>query len=335
MFYWDLNHSAGTGSIGAQTAIGFMPDSTTLVTASEDEQLRFWDVNSLRVKSMVQLKHDESPLAYFTLGTPAGVAADGGSFLSIDRGQLRMWDTKTGSLKWSSQSQADAAVFAENSKTVATYGRAGHIDFWDVQTGKRQFDPIQVNAIINSAALSRDLRMVATAGETQGVTRGTTYISGRSDVRIFSLETGRQLRKLTSLDGPASAIAFTPDGKSIALCSTFNGVTLWSVATGKKLASLRGPVRGRHGGTFTGDIGVHDFAFSPDGSILAGAAHRSVYLWDIKTRRYMRHTKLINTPNTIGDFDVGEVRFSPDGSLLAISEFNGRSVTLERTDLSS
>jgi WD40 repeat protein len=74
------------------------------------------------------------------------------------------------------------------------------------------------------------------------------------------------------------AVAYTPDGKTLASGSGYDGpdeIKLWDVATGKELATLKG----RPGA----DV-VCTVAFSPDGKTLAsGGWDGAVMLWNMKT----------------------------------------------------
>jgi WD40 repeat protein len=122
---------------------------------------------------------------------------------------------------------------------------------------------------------------------------------GRSD--------GPWLGMLSGHEGAVCCMAFSPDGKTLAVGSgletranTFGEVKLWEVATGQPRGTLRGD--GKR---------VRALAFAPDGRALAAADEAgTVRVWDLERAR----ERLALKGHGSG---AGGVAFTPDGKLLA------------------
>jgi WD40 repeat protein len=82
-----------------------------------------------------------------------------------------------------------------------------------------------------------------------------------------------------ALAAAVTAVAFSPDGHTLASGSERFVIKLWDVATGAELRSFPSSM-------------VNSLAFSPDGNTLASGAQEvlaNVQLWDVATGK-VRHT---------------------------------------------
>ena len=90
-------------------------------------------------------------------------------------------------------------------------------------------------------------------------------------VRLIDLERKQDRAVLKSHKGIASAVAFRPDGSTVATGSWDQTVRLWDAATGRERAVFQWPI-GK----------VFSLAYSPDGLRLAAGGDRgAVVIWDV------------------------------------------------------
>jgi len=146
---------------------------------------------------------------------------------------------------------------------------------------------------VNSVTFSPDGQLLASG-------------SGNSTIKLWDMETMKELRILKGHSADIRSVAFSPDGQILASGSNDNTIKLWDVHNWKELRTLEEHSKA-----------VNSVAFSPDGRILAsGSDDKTIKLWDV-------HFKLWNVFNgqknrTLGDSNpVKSIAFSPDGHTLA------------------
>jgi WD40 repeat protein len=158
-------------------------------------------------------------------------------------------------------------AFAPDGKLLASCGGDKTARLWEVATGK------ELRRIPQSAQSARSVAF-APDGKTSEVAwsdYGQHWEDGRGGVGLFEVATGRALRRLGNPTRPLEAVAFAPDGKTVAAVGGHDStVHLWDVATGRE---RRGP-DGHQG--FVGSI-----AFAADGRrVVTSGGDETVRLWD-------------------------------------------------------
>jgi dipeptidyl aminopeptidase/acylaminoacyl peptidase len=151
-------------------------------------------------------------------------------------------------------------------------------------------------------------------------------------IQLWDVATGKELRRWPVPYSSIEALAFSPDGRSLAAGSDDQTVRVWEVGTGKQRYCLRGHQRG-----------VLSVAFSPDGKTLAsGSQDQTIALWDTSTGRRIRHLHghehpvcalVFSTGLEMGRFQAAgaapySLAFSRDGKTLAVIPSDSRGVYL-------
>jgi len=134
-----------------------------------------------------------------------------------------------------------------------------------------------------------------------------TLASGSEDntIKLWNLETGKEIRTLKGHSNFVLSVSFSPDGKTLASGSEDNTIKLWNLETGKEIRTLNG-----HSNS------VYSVSFSPDGKTLAsGSEDNTIKLWNLETGKEIR--TLNGHSNS-----VYSVSFSPDGKTLASGSYD-------------
>jgi len=199
----------------------------------------------------------------------------------------------------------DLLVTGDGGRVIAAGNLYGEIRAWD-SAARRWFKPgVGHQGAVDAMALSPDGRILATGGGWMTETADST-VDGK--VRLWDLRSRRPLteRALFSSDTPVTALAFSPDGTTLA-AGIGRTVRLWNVADRRPLGpAIEAPTSV-----------VEKLAFAPDNRTLAIGAGRATLLWDVRERRQ------IGAPLTGHTGKVTALAFSSDVGTLATGGDDG------------
>jgi WD40 repeat protein len=105
-------------------------------------------------------------------------------------------------------------------------------------------------------------------------------VSGSQDktAKVWSISDAKVTAEFKGHTDIVDAVAFSPDGKTVASGSADKSVKLWNPKDGKEIKSL---------GVHTGS--VYAVAFSPDGKVLASAsADKTAKIWDVVGQKELK-----------------------------------------------
>ncbi len=324
------------------------PDDRSLVTASDSGELVWWDLQSGRKTRTVEIRTGYHAVALSEDGLTAAVGIDEGiQLVDVRTGDVvtafagfagspnsllfsrdgktvvsanldgtvtlwdvgSVWDLGSAAPRETLRGHSNAvvqSVFSSNGETLYTVSGDGTVIAWDF-TDKRGFKrPFTFTHDRNfdesydahPGELSPDGRLIAVGLKEQGI------------ALLDATDLTPEGAPLLATGGEVKALAFSPDGRTLAAVTGLGALTVWDVRS----RSLRHePMSASSGFPLVG------VAFSPDGTTLATNGIAGMELWDAATGV------------DLGGFsDVGyggsDVAFSADGARVAFAVGYGASV---------
>ena len=275
------------GFPAVMTALAFSPDSRTLATgtAFPDGGIKLWDVRTAQMRRVLNAGNRPGPLSTAPINPQLkqhgicslAYSADGKALAALDGGDLVLWDVATGKTLW--------------------------------QTGDRKAEQTNI-------AYAPDGKTLVSAAPTTGVSpRDSTHsyytvIGGQA--QLLDAKTGHVLQGYaTAPHAPTAGIAFSPDGKTLAMIAVAyerNGLS--SGSTLKAVDVQTGRVLWSQNANFVISDGV---AYTPDGqSIVTEDCDERVICWNARTGRRVFQ---LPAPASPGPCSAGGMAFSRDGRL--------------------
>ncbi len=324
------------GSYYQSPGFALMPDGRSVVIATDEDELVWWDIRSGTPTRRLRIGTGQHALA---LSPDAGTVAVG-----IDRG-IQLVDTRSGAVRAAAGALDGAPswlLFSPDGETVVSTSLDGTVALWDAESATRRETLHGHSGAVQQPVFSPNGRTLYTVshdgtaiawdlGGDRGIGRRFTFTHDRAangydghpgsfspDGRLLALglnKRGIRLWDATDLApvgpplletaGEVFSLAFAPDGRTLAAVTVEGQATLWDV---ESRSLLRGP--------FTVGLGaVQGVSFSADGKTLATAGPSGVDLWKVTTGEPLDTIAL--------GVGVGDVAFGPTGSTLGFVHERG------------
>jgi len=251
-------------------SLTFSPDGTILAAVGGSPgrfgEVQFWDAGNYTLRNAIRSTYDT---LYGGAFTPDGQRF---AFGCADN-SARVVEVKDGRETLKIDHHADwvfNTAFSIDGKNLITLGRDGSIKLTESATGSFIDDIGKNYGELKVLARHPRENSVAIGGD-EKVPR--LYKVFRTQARDMNYTDFNLLKAFEVQPGPISAIAFGPDGATLAVGGSGGEARLYNVADGARKATLKGHV----GGIFA-------IAFSPDGAKVAtGGFDGNVRIFDAAT----------------------------------------------------
>ena len=290
--YWTSQQpSTLMGHRGDVNTVVVSPDGKTIISGSDDQTIRIWDLNSQKLlrtlkghtdwvydiaisadsQTLVSGSKDKTLRLWQLSGqhrtltghtsyinsvaiSPDATKIASGSYDKT----VKLWNLSTGqvdTLKGHTREVLAVAISADGKKIVS-----GSVDrtliIWNLKTLKAQNTLVGHTSDVNAIALSSNNQQLVS-------------VSDDRTIKLWNLNTGREIRTLTGHLADINAVDFSPDNQHIATGSDDKTVKIWDLSTGEDIYTFKG----HQGAVFAVD-------YSPDGQTLVSAsADKTIRKW--------------------------------------------------------
>ncbi|HEX5397846.1 MAG TPA: protein kinase [Verrucomicrobiae bacterium] len=289
---------------GEVHSLAASPDGRWLAVGAQHEGgVSVWDLQSRQEVAHLATNEDETCAAFSP--TQPLLAFTGSEIPASGAPQpiLRLWNTAARQMvaELPLDESCEGLAFSKDGRTLVTSTQHGHITLWRMPEGTKLASyPSEQDFVVGTGfAANADLSLAA------------YWSSGASigaRIHVVDLRTGKTLWTEVAGKEFITALAFSPDGKTLASAAGFgeSDIRLWDVATGKETDRLEG-----HGSW------VGSMVFWPDGKKLASAsADQTIRIWDVATRKCLDVLRGSRS-------QVWQLMLLPDNKILVSGNKNG------------
>lgn len=315
-------------------SVDFSPDGTTLISASADRTIRFWDISGSFYRTLNHgINNDRANFGNITafnysIGGDQLVLAKSDNKIEI----INSKDRKIiSNFKTQDSTKIARVSISKDSKYIVASNLKGEVTLWTtagrkVKTWKGYhcvFSPTGLTLAIaaNNKVEIYDIdgKLVDRWNTQQPMPTslnfkadGSRLIIGDSDGNVKSWDMNGKLRsqfrnlpKAGNYQNSILDISYSNDGENIAIASNNldqGEVSIWSASGKQRISILNSLAR------------INTLSFSPDGKILlTGNKNGELQLWNLQG-------KLLNTIKHYSKYEINKVRFKPNNLEFVVTD---------------
>lgn len=262
---WDMastGESRKLASYGEGIAsVAISPNSKTVASGGLDKSIMVWDV--------VTGKKLRSFSGHSKIIKSVAFSRDGKTVASASGDKtIKLWNIATGRVVRTlsgHDGDVNSVTFSPNGKMLASGSDDATIKIWRADSGLEKCT-LKDYFEVNSVAFSPDGKTLA-SGHT-----GDFFSGGKSNtLKLWDINTCREISTLPGHNHGVKSVAFSPDGKTLVSGGNDGTLKIWGANTGLEMHTLDGH-----------SSGVQSIAFSPNGeTLVSGSVDNTLKLWRV------------------------------------------------------
>ena len=311
--------------------IEFGPEGNWFASASDDNNLRIWDVETGVEK--LRMEHNGFVMRMDISANGAWIASTGNDQTA------RIWDTVSGSemVQIPLDGRGSAILLSEDSTRLFVGDDKGNLSLWDTSSLLARLNVIEFPELVHEARYSPD-------GNTFSVNTDQRNVWLFPVENLLEIKDGIQGTEIINADALTYDLAYSPDSKWVAAAASRNhqaflyntetetsllidaGAKLYAFGfdpTSTQLATAGGDSMlrfwdlesAKQTAAIENSHALQSLAYHPDGKQVAVSMENQVVIWDVQTEQK------VATLQHVGE--LHNILYSPDGKLFATASSEG------------